>query len=332
MIKKYLKLATAGAIILVGGIFLGFLYTKFYPSQATILRLSSENTPSDSVLSFLNQDVVLKLNKHYIINFLPLKQKLLAIQKQYPQRTYIYFDYLNNASWIGLNERELFTAASTVKVPLAMSLLKAVENELLKVSDSYALNELDLDSNFGKLYKVGKDRQFTVEDLIKIMLEQSDNTAMTAIANIMSNIGITDPLRDVYNYMGWMSDDLQFIPVMGQSQELVYQKIDMKILSNMFLSLYNANYLNPENSQKILSYLANTPFNNKIAAGVPDAVTVAHKIGTSAEDKTFSDCGIIYAPNRNYLLCLGSNGGDEAKASKFMTEVSKTVYDYVINK
>ena len=88
---------------------------------------------------------------------------------------------------------------------------------------------------------------------------------------------------------------------------------------------------NIENSQKILEYLANTPFNDKIAAGVPEGVTVSHKIGVSAEDKTFSDCGIVYAPNRNYILCLGSNGSDEKRADQFMAEVSKAVYDYVIN-
>lgn len=329
--KKHLKFLTVGAIILIGGVLIGFLYAKFSSQLLNGRWLSPKIVSDDSSLTLLNQDIVLKLNKHYIINFLPLKQKLLAIQKQYPQKTYIYFDYLNNASWIGLNERELFTAASTVKVPLAMSLLKAVENGLLKVSDSYAFDELDLDNDFGELYKVGKDSQYTVGDLLKIMLEHSDNTAMMAIVNIMKNIGLENPLKDIYDHMGWLTGDVQFIPAMGQSHDTVYQKIDLKILANMFLSLYNADYLNPENSQKILAYLVNTPFNDKIAARVPKDILIAHKIGISAGDKTFSDCGIVYAPNRNYLLCLGSNGEDEAKASKFMADISKTIYDYVIN-
>ena len=99
----------------------------------------------------------------------------------------------------------------------------------------------------------------------------------------------------------------------------------------MFLALYNAKYLNLEYSNLLLDYLSGTPFKDRIVDGVPEGVMVSHKIGTSANDSTFSDCGIVYAPNRHYLLCVGSNGGDERAAARFMAEVSKAAYDYVIN-
>ncbi len=210
-----------------------------------------------------------------------------------------------------------------------MALFKAIEEEKLKLTDSYALEELDLDKNFGDLYKVGPDRQFTVEELVKIMLEKSDNTAMSGINNIFKKLGIDDPLVEVYSSMGWESGGIEPIAEMGKTPN--YQNINLKTLSTMFLALYNAKYVNIGHSNKILEYLTNTPFNNKIAAGVPDNVMVAHKIGTSAQDQTFSDCGIVYASNRNYILCLGSNGGDEKNAAKFMAEISAAAYKFVIN-
>jgi len=279
---------------------------------------------SSSSYAFINPIVTSNLDKHFIINFSPLKKQLIEIQKKYLQKTYIYFDYLNNAAWVGLNERDPFTAASTIKVPLAMAVYKAVEEKKLKTSDAYSLIELDLREDFGELYKAGTDSQFTVEDLVKIMLEQSDNTAMNALLNILRSIGINDPFSDVYAFMGW-----DIFSGIGEAPN--YQKITLKTLSNMFISLYNAKYVNVKNSQKILEFLANTPFNDKIVAGVPENIAVAHKIGISAGDETFSDCGIVYAPNRHYLLCLGINGGDEKTANKFMTETSKAVYKYVIN-
>lgn len=284
---------------------------------------------SSSPQAFINPTVTSNLNKHFIINFKPLKEQLLTIQNKYPQKTYIYFNYLNNAVWVGLNEKDLFTAASTVKVPLAMALFKAIEEGKLKLTDSYALEELDLDKNFGELYKVGSDKQFTIEELVKIMLEQSDNTAMMAIDNIFEKIGIGDPLAEIYGFMGWESGSVELIPEIGQLPN--YQKINLKILSNMFLTLYNAQYVNIEHSQKILEYLSQSPFNDKIVAGVPETIPVAHKIGISAGDETFSDCGIIYVSSCQYLLCLGSNGKDEKSANKFMAEVSKVTYQFVIN-
>jgi len=320
-IKKIFVFVILSIILLGAGFAGGFLFFRQSTEQS--------NNKASNNIEFINPTVTSNLNKHFIINFKSLKEQFIEIQKKYSQKTYIYFVYLNNASWVGLNEKDLFTAASTLKVPLAMALFKAIEEGRLKLTDSYALDELDLDEGFGELYKVGPDKEFTVEELVKIMLEQSDNTAMRGIGNIFRKIGIEDPFVDVYQSMGWEKGDMELVRVMGQPQN--YQEISLKILSNMFLALYNAQYVNIEYSQKILEYLNQSPFNDKIVAGVPETILVAHKIGISAGDETFSDCGIIYAPNRQYLLCVGSNGANEESANQFMAEVSRAAYQFVIN-
>ncbi len=316
-------------LFVLGAFGLGFTFRGYLtksPAPAISAPTVSPETKKEE-FPFINKAVMSGIGKHFIINFKPLKTEIEKIQKKYPQKTYIYFSYLNSGSWIGLNEREEFTAASVIKVPLAMSLMKAVEEGKLKLSDSYSLEQLDLDSGFGDLYKVGADQEFTVEELLKIMLEQSDNTAMKAIDGIFSRIGIEDPLGNVYGFLGW--EFTQSIPELGEVPD--YSKINLKTLSNLFIALYDAKYISVENSNKILEYLANTPFNDRIAAGVPEGVTVSHKIGTAAGNNTYSDCGIVYVTNRNYILCLGSNGGDEKRAAKFMAEISSAVYKYVID-
>lgn len=312
MIKKSIIFIISGVFILGVGVLLGIFIPRLSPP------------PSSPAFEFINPTVTSKLNKHFIINFLPLKKQLEAIQSEYSHKTYIYFNYLNNGSWLGINERENFAAASLVKVPLAMSVYKMVEEGKIKLTDTYSLEELDLDKNFGELYKIGPDKELTVEELLKIMLEQSDNTAMRALTNVAGKIGVDDPFADIYSFMGWILDE--------SDQEPNYREvINLKTLSNMFLALYNATYINFEHSNQILTYLTNTPFNDKIAAGTPGDIPVSHKIGIASNKETFSDCGIVYAPNRNYLLCLGSNGADEKKAGKFMSEVSEAVYQFVID-
>lgn len=325
---------TVGLIILGSVLLLGTgIALEMFVPRTSVKIVTTPAAPHVDVNtvkhSYINPTVTSNLGKHFIINFLPLKNQLTEIQKKYLQKTYVYFAYLNNGSWVGLNERDLFVAASTVKVPLAMTLFKAVEDGKLKLTDSYSLDELDLDERFGDLYKVGADKQFSVEELVKIMLEQSDNTAMNAVLTIFKKIGVDDPFAEVYAAMGWQASNIDLIPDIGSAPN--YQEINLKALTNMFLALYNATYLNLDHSEQILTYLSNTPFNDKIVADIPDGITVSHKIGVATNKETFSDCSIIYAPNRNYVLCLGSNGGDEKRAAQFMAEVSKAVYQYVIN-
>lgn len=298
--------------------FISFLLVnKFSESEG---NLSSSQKIEEYKL--INPTVLADIGKHFIVNFQPLREELKKITQKYPQKTYFYFSYLNNGSWIGVNEKENFAAASLAKVPLSMAVYKAAEEGKLSLNQIYSIDELDLNSGFGDLYKDGKDKAFTVEELVKIMLEQSDNTALNAILTIFSRIGINNPYDEVYQSFGWILD---------MDKSVNANEINLKTLSNMFLSLYNSTYLSLANSEKILSYLANTPFNDKLVAGIPEGITVSHKIGISGGNETFSDCGIIYAPQRNYLLCLGSNGADLNAANRFMSESSKAVYNFLIN-
>ncbi len=331
--KKFFIIQIVFGVILIV-LFVGYMNTSASRGAVSIVAtpvamphqaLQTGNATS-SQFSFINPIIGAGINKHFIINFKPLKAQLQDIQKKYSAKTYVYFLYLNNAAWVGLNERDEFTAASTIKVPIAMAIMKAVEDKKLNLSDSYPLADLDLDKGFGDLYKVGADREFTVEELMTIMLKQSDNTAMKAVIGIFDRIGIPDPLANIYEFLGW--EFTQKLPEFGAAPD--YSKINLKTLSNLFLALYDAKYVSVEHSGNILAYLSDTPFVDRIVAGVPSDVVVSHKIGTAAGDNTYSDCGIIYAPNRHYVLCLGVSGTTEKNASMFMADISKVVYEYVI--
>lgn len=262
---------------------------------------------------------------HHIINFKELKDEFLKIRAGFKEPTYIYFAYLNNLSWVGLDEKEMFTAASTIKVPLAMTVLRAVEEGRLNLSDKYILTEEDLDENFGDFYKQGAGKEFTLKELLEVMLKYSDNTAMRALFSSMRSIGVDDPLAEVYGVMGW--DFFAF-----EDEEPQYSEINVKTLSNMFLSLYNATFINVDNSNLVLSLLAETPFTDWMEAGVPSSVLVSHKIGIAASEKTMSDCGIVYAPYRPYLLCMGIEGASETRAASFFKSLSEAAYDFVMSR
>jgi beta-lactamase class A len=300
-------------------------------SFVTFLAARQRTLPAEQLLTqennnnqtLLNPTVVSKQASHFIINFQPLRSQFDEIQKKYPQHTYIYFSYLNNAAWVGVNERELFTGASTVKVPLAMTLLRSVEQGLIDLHTTYSLEQQDLNKDFGDLYKVGAGKNYSLEELMTYMLQDSDNTAANAVMKSLNRIGLSSPLDEVYRAMGWDYN------VFGEQPK--YDKITVKLLSNMFLALYNATFISPEHSQMILDKLTHTRFNEKIMAGIPEGIVVAHKVGIAPNQETFVDCGIVYAPRRPYIICLGSNGGDEEKATAFMKEVSAATYQYVIN-
>lgn len=314
--KKYIIFAFVGILLIGLSFFLGtFSNERFIETPSGVVK--------EKTSTFLNPTLVAGLDKHFIINFQPLRKTYEEIKAKYPQHTYIYFLYLNNAAWVGINERDLFASASTVKVPLAMALYKAVEGGKIKMEDTYTLDDLNLNSRFGGLYKEGSGNTYSLNELTQYMLRDSDNTATNGISRALERVGITDPFTEVYAEMGW-----EFAEIGKQND---FGKINVKTLANMFLSLYNSTYINPENSNKILTLLSETTFDEKIRAGVPKNIVVSHKIGVAAGVDTFADCGVVYAPQRHYILCLASNGSDEGRAAEFMSEISKATYEYIIN-
>ncbi|MCC6934713.1 MAG: serine hydrolase [Candidatus Yanofskybacteria bacterium] len=312
-------LAALGGILGVGLVALA--------AQNRSLRSQLAAHSASSSFELLNPVKALKINRHFIIDFSDLRKSFDRIVKKYPQKTYLYFMYLSNGGWVGVNERDQFVAASLIKVPLAMAFYKAVEDGRINLSQEYALAETDLDDGFGDLYKVGAGKSYSARDLLRIILSRSDNTAMRAVTTLLRRVGIDDPLSDVYAELGW--EVLPPLVANGDASGINYSEISVKVLSNMLLALYNATYISSEHSQEILKDLSESEFNDSIPGGVPNGTIVAHKIGASANDQTFSDCGIVYVPGRPYLLCLGSNGGDQDRANRFMAEVSRAVFDFV---
>ena len=88
-----------------------------------VAPISATSTMSGPVgdAPLINPVVTANLGKHFIINFKPLEDQFRGIKAGFPEKTYVYFAYLNNSAFIGIGEDTMFTAASTLKVPLAMA-------------------------------------------------------------------------------------------------------------------------------------------------------------------------------------------------------------------
>jgi beta-lactamase class A len=153
------------------------------------------------------------------------------------------------------------------------------------------------------------------------MIENSDNNA-TRLLN--TNI---DPqaLAAVYTDLGLT------LPATGGTAVPV---ISAKQYSYFFRILYNATYLTPEYSEKALEYLTAVDFPAGLESTVPTGVSVANKFGertvvTSTGqllERDLHDCGLIYAPNGNYLLCIMTKGKDFTDLTNVIQSIGKFVY------
>ncbi|MDP3881975.1 MAG: serine hydrolase [Nanoarchaeota archaeon] len=301
-------------------ILLGSLFTTLKVKEENA-RLKERINQKEIQFELISESVAwydagqfLEKQKKYHIQYAPLKENITRIINSNAIGTYgVYFEDLNTGASIGINEKEKYLPMSLFKVPLMMSILKKVETGEHSLDDKVILTVNDLDSNSGLLYLKGAGYQTTMRELIDIMITESDNTAMRALANRYLDDG------DYFKALSIMG-----LPTTTDSRT----KVSAKEYSNIFRSLYFSNYLRRPFSELALTILLDTKFNSQIPAGVDERVKVSHKVGFDYGTGYFHDCGIIYVPEENYILCIMAKNTTQENADLVISKISESIFDY----
>lgn len=284
---------------------------------ATSTPRSFISTSSEKDYPLLSKQIFIEGTDEHIINFSNLRKDLNTYFEDNKLSGTAYFEYLPTGTSIRISGEETEVAASLIKVPAAMDLYRAAELGKIDLDKKIALKQEWLDSGFGELYKKGAGYQISLREAAEIMLRDSDNTALKAVANSNNNLLSSD--ERVFNAV-----DVSIT----QNSDLSIS-ISARSYSSILKCLYYACHLNKKDSQEILNYLTQTKFDDRLVAGIDDKnIRVAHKIGVFAET-TQSDCGIVYIPNKNYVLCIMIDGANNDEVAKHIAEMSKKTFQFV---
>lgn len=241
------------------------------------------------------------------------------IKQQQNQEISVYYRDLLNGPWYGYGETDAFAPQSLLKLPVIFAYLKIADEDPTYLSKKIVYNK-ENDSNLPSENNLKLGETYSIEFLIERTLKLSDNQAFDLlVANIPSK------------YLIKVHEDLG---ITYPSQSTPTDFMTVKSYSSIFRVLYNSSYLSRKNSEKVLSLLSGSEFKDGLVAGVPKGVLVAHKYGlkNQSSDQSTSqlhDCGIIYHPQRPYLLCVMTKGSDQIEQTKTIRLVSEAVYTII---
>lgn len=263
-----------------------------------------------------------------LVNFTDLRTQLRAYIGESSLKIGLYFEYLPTGVNINVNANEEFFRASLVKLPVVMRTYKFIEEGRMSIDDRLTIEEKQLDSNFGDLWKRGAGTQLTVRELIKLILDESDNTAFNVLyEKVNVQLRGDTPTGDT------SSDDIYDYLDIPREAEGITPMITPKNYTSILKSLYFSAYLSYAHSNEILRTMTDTHAQQWLRAGVRNGIPVANKIGRydvePAYLNVFSDCGIVYYPNRAYSLCVMVPTADADVAIPHIQHISKLVFDFV---
>ena len=266
---------------------------------------------------YLSKRIFNENQNDILINFTPLRQAMRDYVSKQNGNIGVYFEYLPSGTSVGVNDQLEVKIASLVKIPVIMAAYKAAEDGKLDLNKTMTIDQNDLDKSFGDLWKRGAGAQVTVNEAINLMLTKSDNTATRVLTDELPEFAIEN-----------VFDSLD----LPKERQEGFAVISPKSYTSILRSLYLSSYIQREHSNSILNALTKTDFTDKLPAGVPSEVPVAHKIGVYDQDSehpVYSDCGVIYVPSRPYSLCIMTKDLNENTSRQHMQMLSKMVYGYV---
>ncbi len=230
----------------------------------------------------------------------------------------VYFRDLNDGPAYGVRETEAFIPASLLKVPIMMTYYHEAEDHPEVLTQSFTLDKRIQFTN-GKQFIPPKHpliegHSYTVNELIEQSIIYSDNDAIALLINHVSEAN----LRDLYELLG-----VSQVPITFDDGKLTVREY-----AAFFRILFNSSYLSREYSEKALELLSRVDFKDGLVAGVPPDIVVAHKFGEAGDEVNHQihDCGIVYAKNRPYLLCVMTRGGSIDVLSRAIADISRFVY------
>jgi beta-lactamase class A len=328
-VKQHLITAAVAAVLFLVGLFAGMTFSgEDKPSLPAALTSRSElsETRVSGTFKFISPllecDNSLPGGRTSIKNMeVALKAYVASVSHtEQVEHVSVYYRDLYNGPWMGIDIAHPFSPASLLKVPVMIAALKKVEEDrsLLKrkfkfdasvPADYVDPNILDEVIQFGHSY--------TYEDLIHRMVVNSDNNAKNVLVGVLGDDAIFNVWRDLGVAVPDASAPEDFLTV--------------REYSSFFRILYNATYLNKEMSELALEILSRSHFDYGLQAGLPAGIVLSNKFGergfSDSNKKQLHDCGIVYAKNSPYMLCVMTKGSDWSAQSNVIGEVSRIVYE-----
>jgi len=264
-------------------------------SITAISRVENININNDIQLDALKKDI-----ENYISNF--------------KGRYGIYYINLVDNSEFGINDKEEYIAASTVKIPINLYLYNKIKDGSVNPDGTMPYLEEDYEGGTGKLQFEKIGNRYTVRELSRLSIEISDNVATNILLKLLGRYNVKKFMRDLGGIV--VSDERN---ISCPRDMALYMK-------QLYIFCKNSGDLGKE----LMGYFQNTVFSDRIPKLLPKSVKIAHKIGNQIG--AYHDVGIVFAKKPYIIAIMSKDIENHEEAYNVIAKISKKVYDFVSKK
>jgi len=249
----------------------------------------------------------------------------------------VSFEDLQTGQRIDINADTVFHAASTMKIPVMIEVLRraqlgafSLDQEILLVNQfasladgsPFSLNKAD-DEDTALYALVGT--RVPIRDLLRRMISRSSNLATNELIALVGAANVTAMARTLgasrMQVLRGVEDQKAFDAGMINTTTSAD-------LATLLRQIEQGNALSPVASKEMKNILLAQEVNDKIPAGLPPGTPVAHKTGEITA--VSHDAAVVYPPGRKpYVLVVLTRGiRDPTQSATLIADISRMVYTH----
>lgn len=230
----------------------------------------------------------------------------------------------DTGKYVDIKGSKPYASASIIKIPVLIHLFKSIEANQLTIYDEMTITPYYKADGSGELKNRQIGSKYTIDELAKVMIQKSDNTATNMLISAIGgmpdiNSGIRNwGLKSTY-INNWLPD------IDGTNYTTA------RDLATMLYNLDNPGFLNLNSREYIIDYMSHVENNRLIQAGLNPQALFVHKTGDIG--KMLGDAGIVFAPNgKKYIVVILANRPYNSPLGKdFIQKASSTIYNSMMS-
>jgi beta-lactamase class A len=244
--------------------------------------------------------------------------------------------HIQSGKRISINGQSRLPLYSVFKLPLAIAVLKDVEENRLQLDQKIHVTPAETVAGVpGNTALWQKPVDFTIAELIELSISRSDNTSTDKLLQLVGGpMKVTERLRSLgFQNLDIHSTAAEFVktranPNVGSSDDL----------ANLLVQLHHGKILQPSHQNLLIGFMQRaTTGLHRLRGDLPAGTLVADKTGSGEKDETTgtakatNDVGIISLPSaRGHLamaVLVSESRLSDAAQEKLIAELARAAYD-----
>lgn len=329
-----------GLAVIAGTALTLFAPTRFLSSQASTPKKQGQSIeqnatsvpikPGDAIASLVsnltpdqNTNSSIKTQTQLTEELIPLKQKLIALDKKQEKiETKAFLIDLDNGKYVNLAGDTPISAASLIKIPIAVAFFQDVDAGKIKLNEKLPITKDAIASGSGDMQYQQGQKAFTALETVTKMMIISDNTATNMLLKRMGGKAILDQ-----RFQEWGLSQTKihnFLPDLAGTNTTSPQD-----LATVLLKVNQGELISLKSRDRLLGIMQQTKTRTLLPSGLEPGAIISHKTGDIGT--VLGDAGIIDMPSgKRYIeVIIAKRPFNDVAARILIQEMSRTTYQHL---